>query len=47
MPYLIYLSIIVVCLGVIFWSLGIYKENRKLEKRQQKYKDDDDFRAFR
>lgn len=46
MPYLVYFSIIIVCLAVIIWSLGIYNENRKLEKQQQKYKDDN-FRSFR
>mgnify|MGYP003482353975 CR=1 len=46
MQYLISISIISVCLVVIIWGLRIYKENRELEKQQQKYKEDDDFRFY-
>ncbi len=47
MQYFISVSIICICLVVITWGLRIYKENRELEKQQQKYKDDEDFRYYR
>ncbi len=47
MHYFVSISIICVCLVVIFWGLRIYKENRDLEKEQQKYKEDDDFGFYR
>lgn len=47
MQYFISISIISICLVVIIWGLRIYKENRELEKQQQKYKEDDDFRLYR
>ena len=47
MQYFIAVSIICFCLVVITWGLRIYKENRELEKQQQKYKDDEDFRYYR
>jgi len=46
MQYFISISIISICLVVIFWGLRTYKENRELEKQQQKYKEDDDFRLY-
>lgn len=47
MQYFISISIICICLVVIIWGLRIYKENRELEKQQQKYREDDDFRLYR
>jgi len=47
MQYFISISTICICLVVIFWGLRTYKENRELEKQQQKYKEDDDFRLYR
>ncbi len=47
MQYFIFFSIISICLVVIIWGLRIYKENRELEKQQQKYKDDEDLRFYR
>ncbi len=47
MQYFISISVISICLVVIIWGLRIYKENRELEKQQQKYKDDEDLRFYR
>lgn len=47
MQYFISVSIICICLVVIIWGLRIYKENRELEKQQQKYKEDEEFRFYR
>ena len=47
MQYFISISVISICLVVIIWGLRIYKENRELEKQQQKYREDDDFRLYR